>query len=58
MEVCKYAVPEWAEIEPEHWCACHLYDDAERAKRAEAAMAEAKAGAAKEPENNEPKKAE
>ena len=27
MEVCKYAAPEWAEIEPEHWCACHLYDD-------------------------------
>lgn len=45
MEVCKYAVPEWTQVEPEHWCACHLYNDAERAGRAEAAMAQAKSGA-------------
>ena len=58
MEVCKYAAPEWAEIEPEHWCACHLYDDEARAKRAEAAAAEAKGGVVKEPVKDEPKKAE
>ena len=45
MEVCKYAAPEWVEVEPEHWCACHLYNDAERAKRAEQAAAEAKKSA-------------
>ena len=55
MEVCKYAVPEWAEVEPEHWCACHLYDDAERKARAEQAMAEAKSG--KPAEKNEQKEA-
>ena len=27
MEICKYAVPEWKEVEPEHFCACHLYND-------------------------------
>ena len=58
MEVCKYAAPEWAEIEPEHWCACHLYDDEARAKRAEAAVAEAQGGVVKEPVKDEPKKAE
>ena len=58
MEVCKYAAPEWAEIEPEHWCACHLDDDEARAKRAEAAVAEAKGGVVKEPVKDEPKKAE
>ena len=55
MEVCKYAVPEWAEVEPEHWCACHIYDDAERKARAEQAMAEAKSG--KPAEKNEQKEA-
>ncbi|MBQ3901360.1 MAG: ABC transporter ATP-binding protein [Clostridia bacterium] len=29
MEVCKYAVPKWKEVEPGHFCACHLYNDAE-----------------------------
>ena len=29
MEVCRYAVPKWKEVEPEHFCACHLYNDAE-----------------------------
>ena len=43
MEVCKYAPPEWLEVEPEHFCACHLYDDAEAKARAEAVMAEEKA---------------
>ena len=29
MEVCKYAVPKWKEVEPGHFCACHLYNDAD-----------------------------
>ena len=42
MEVCKYAAPEWLEVEPEHFCACHLYDDAAAKERAQAAMEAAK----------------
>ena len=42
MEVCKYAAPEWREVEEGHFCACHLYNDAEAQARAEAAMQEAK----------------
>ncbi len=38
MEVCKYAVPEWLEVEPEHFCACHLYDTAEAKAKAEETM--------------------
>jgi len=34
MEVCKYAPPEWLEVEEGHFCACHLYDDAEAQARA------------------------
>ena len=26
MEICKTQVPEYREIEPNHFCACHLYD--------------------------------
>ena len=26
MEKCKKEAPEWKEVEPGHWCACHLYD--------------------------------
>ena len=54
---CKYAVPEWTQVEPEHWCACHLYNDAERAGRAEAAMAQAKSGKKQKVEKDEEKKA-
>ena len=43
MEVCQYAAPEWLEVEEGHFCACHLYDDAEAKARAEQVMAEAKA---------------
>ena len=43
MEVCKYAQPEWLEVEEGHYCACHLYDTAEAQQRAEATMAEIKA---------------
>ena len=38
MEVCKYATPEWKEVEPEHFCACHLYNDANEQARAEEIM--------------------
>ena len=48
MEVCKYATPEWREIEPEHFCACHLFNDAEAAARAEETMAKLKAEGVKE----------
>ncbi len=43
MEVCKYATPEWLEVEPGHFCACHLYDTPEAKERAEATMEECKA---------------
>jgi peptide/nickel transport system ATP-binding protein len=35
MEVCRFAAPEWKEVEPGHFCACHLYDNAEEKRRAE-----------------------
>ena len=43
MDICRCAVPEWSEVEPGHWCACHLYNDAEQQARAEEALMEAKA---------------
>lgn len=43
MDICRCAVPEWSEVEPDHWCACHLYNDAEQQARAEEALKEAKA---------------
>lgn len=42
MDVCRCAVPEWSEVEPGHWCACHLYNNAEQQARAEATLKEAK----------------
>ena len=42
MEVCKYAPPEWLEVEPGHFCACHLFDTPEAKQRAEAIMEEIK----------------
>ncbi len=45
MEVCKYAPPEWKEVRPGHFCACHLYDEAEETARAQAIMDEAKKSA-------------
>ncbi len=47
MEVCKYAAPEWLEVEPEHFCACHLYDDAAAKQRAQETMEQAKTKARK-----------
>ena len=40
MGVCEYAQPEWKEVEPGHFCACHLYNDAEAQARAEQIAAE------------------
>jgi peptide/nickel transport system ATP-binding protein len=34
MEVCKYAQPKWKEIEPGHFCACHLFNDAQENEEA------------------------
>lgn len=30
MEVCKHFAPDFIEVEPEHFCACHLYESADR----------------------------
>ena len=46
MEVCKYAKPEWVEVEEGHFCACHLYDDEAAKARAEEAMRQARSGGA------------
>ncbi len=43
MEVCRYAAPEWLEVEEGHFCACHLYDTEEAKARAEQQLAEGKA---------------
>ncbi len=49
MDVCKYAAPEWTEVEDGHFCACHLYNDSEAQSRAEAAAkAAVDAGGAEE----------
>ena len=26
MRVCETVTPEWQEVKPGHWCACHLYN--------------------------------
>ena len=41
MEICKYVEPDFAELEPEHFCACHLYNTPERNKELESVMQEA-----------------
>ena len=43
MEVCKYASPEWLEVEEGHFCACHLYNDSAAQQRAEETMRAEKA---------------
>ena len=30
MEICKHFAPEFIEVEPEHYCSCHLYNTPER----------------------------
>ena len=42
MEICKYVAPDFIEVEPEHFCACHLYNTPERSKELEALVEEAK----------------
>ncbi|MBR2835490.1 MAG: ABC transporter ATP-binding protein [Coriobacteriales bacterium] len=42
-EVCKYVAPRWKEVEPEHFCACHLYNDISEDASAREEMAKAKA---------------
>jgi len=37
MDICSVAAPEYAELKPGHFCSCHLYNDAERSRRAEEA---------------------
>ena len=38
MEICKHISPDWAEVEPGHFCACHLYNSAERNAEVEKEM--------------------
>ena len=45
MEICKYAVPDWREVEPEHFCACHLYNDDAANDKANREMEEGKRSA-------------
>ena len=40
MEICKHAVPDWQEIEPGHFCACHLYNSPERMEELKKAVTE------------------
>ena len=40
MEICKHAVPDWQEVEPGHFCACHLYNSAERMEELKKAVTE------------------
>ena len=38
MEVCKHFVPDFQELEPDHFCACHLYNSPERQAELEKAL--------------------
>ena len=40
MEICKHIAPDWKEVEPGHFCACHLYNTPERTKELEEAVKE------------------
>ena len=42
MEQCKYVAPEYREVEPGHFCACHLYNTEEMKKDVEVKLSEAK----------------
>ena len=41
MEICKYVQPDFKELEPEHFCACHLYNTPERNEELKVVMEEA-----------------
>lgn len=47
MELCKYVQPDFKELEPGHFCACHLYNTQERRHELEAVMEQLKAEEAK-----------
>ncbi|MBO7355492.1 MAG: ABC transporter ATP-binding protein [Lachnospiraceae bacterium] len=56
MEICKTVSPEMREVEPGHFCACHLYDkDADKAAPA-AADAKSEASSAGNTSDSEPAK--
>ena len=38
MEICKHFEPDFNEVEPEHYCACHLYNSPERMAEFEKAL--------------------
>ena len=38
MEVCKHIAPDFQELEPDHFCACHLYNSPERQAELEAQL--------------------
>lgn len=38
MEICKHFQPDFTEVEPEHFCACHLYNSDERNAELKAQM--------------------
>ena len=42
MEICKRFAPDFMELEPDHFCACHLYNSPERTAELERAMKEGK----------------
>ena len=39
MEICKHFAPDFIEVEPEHYCSCHLYNSPERNAELEAQLA-------------------
>ncbi len=43
MEICKYVAPDFAEVKPDHFCACHLYNSPERNAEMEQMMEQIKA---------------
>ena len=42
MEICKRYTPDFMELEPDHFCACHLYNSPERSAELERALKEGK----------------
>ena len=50
-ELCKYVQPDFKELEPDHFCACHLYNTPERQAELEKVMEQMKAEEAEKKEN-------
>ena len=57
MEVCEYFQPDFKELEPDHFCACHLYNSEERNLELNMLMSQAKSEQ-KAAEKKQPKKEE